>query len=60
VELNGTVILNADLAKVTEFQGNKTHPGKDRLRGYFGFAGHNDPVQFRNIALKNIDSTGSR
>jgi hypothetical protein len=60
VELNGTVILDTDLAKVTEFHGNKTHPGKDRLRGYFGFAGHNDPVQFRNITLKNIDAPGAR
>ena len=56
VELNGTVILDADLAKVTEFQGNKAHPGKDRLRGYFGFAGHNDPVQFRNISIKVLEA----
>lgn len=57
VELNGNVILKTDLAKVTEFYGNKAHPGKDRLRGYFGFAGHNDPVQFRNIAIKGLEAT---
>ena len=33
VELNGTVIFNADLSKVTEFLGNKPHPGKDRTSG---------------------------
>lgn len=54
VELNGTVILNADLSKVTEFMGNHPHPGKDRPSGHFGFAGHNDPVCFRNIQIKRL------
>ena len=55
VELNGTPILDADLSKVTEFMGNKPHPGKDRPSGHFGFAGHNDPVEFRNIEIKKLD-----
>ncbi len=55
VELNGYVILDTDLSKVTEFLGNRPHPGKDRTRGYFGFAGHSDPVEFRNIAIKELD-----
>lgn len=54
VELNGTVILDCDLSKVTEFMGNSPHPGKDRASGYFGFAGHSDPVMFRNIAIKKL------
>lgn len=54
VELNGTVILNADLANVTEFMGGHPHPGKDRKVGSFGFAGHNDPVAFRNISIKKL------
>ena len=33
---------------------NSAHPGKDRTRGNFGFAGHNDPVAFRNITLKPL------
>jgi hypothetical protein len=52
VELNGTTILETDLSKVTDFMDGKAHPGKDRKSGYFGFAGHNDPVQFRNIEIK--------
>ena len=32
VELNGTIILNADLAEVKEFMGGKPHPGKDRKK----------------------------
>jgi hypothetical protein len=54
VELNGTVILNCDLSKVTDFMGGHPHPGKDRTWGHFGFAGHNDPVMFRNIAIKRL------
>jgi hypothetical protein len=54
VELNGTVILNTDLSKVTEFMANKPHPGKDRTAGHFGFAGHNDPVAFRNVKIKKL------
>ena len=55
VELNGTPILNADLSTVTEFLANKPHPGRDRLSGHFGFAGHNDPVMFRNISIKPLN-----
>lgn len=54
VELNGTVILDADLAKVdpATVMAKSPHPGKDRIRGFFGFAGHSDPVAFRNIRVK--------
>ena len=54
VELNGTLILDADLSKVTEFMANTPHPGKDRKSGHFGFAGHDDPVMFRNISIKPL------
>jgi hypothetical protein len=54
VELNGSVILNADLSKVEELMANTPHPGKDRTEGFFGFAGHNDPVRFRNISIKKL------
>jgi hypothetical protein len=56
VELNGTVILDADLATVTEFKDNTPHPGKDRTTGFFGFAGHNDPVEFRNVSIKTLST----
>lgn len=55
VELNGTVILDTDLAKVTEFMAGHPHPGKDRVAGHFGFAGHNDPVMFRNISIQPLN-----
>jgi len=55
VELNGTTILNCDLSTVKEFMHNSAHPGKDLTRGGFGFAGHSDPVMFRNICIKKLD-----
>lgn len=54
VELNGSVIVDADVSKVTEFKDDLPHPGKDLKRGHFGFAGHNDPVMFRNVAIKKL------
>ena len=54
VELNGTVILDTDLSTVTDYMANHPHPGKDRTSGHFGFAGHNDPVEFRNVQIKKL------
>lgn len=54
VELNGSVILDGDLSTVTDIMADTPHPGKDRTSGFFGFAGHNDPVMFRNIAIKTL------
>ena len=54
VELNGSTINNADVSKITRFMANSPHPGKDRPSGFFGFAGHNDPVMFRNIRIKSL------
>ena len=54
VELNGYVILDADLSKVTDFMGGHPHPGLQRESGYFGFAGHGDPVEFRGVSIKKL------
>lgn len=54
VELNGAVILDADLSTAKDFMANSPHPGKDRTSGHFGFAGHNDPVSFRNVSIKKL------
>ena len=58
VELNGFVILEADLSKVdmATVMGKTPHPGKDRKNGYFGFAGHNDPAEFRQVSLKDLSA----
>jgi len=54
VELNGTRIMATDLSKVTDFMENSPHPGKDRTSGHVGFAGHNDPVRFRNVDIRSL------
>lgn len=54
VELNGSQIVNTDLAAVTETMQNKVHPGKTRTAGHFGFCGHGDAVAFRNIQIRPI------
>ena len=55
VELNGTLILNADLANVEKpMYDIGKFKGRLRKSGYFGFAGHGDAVSFRNISIRNI------
>ncbi len=55
VELNGNVILDTDLSTVREYMANSPHPGKERTSGFFGFAGHGDPVEFKNVSIKPLD-----
>ena len=54
VELNGNLITEGDVSKVTEFMGGKPHPGMNRTSGSFGFAGHGDAVQFRAVRIKKL------
>ena len=50
------MILDADLSEgPTQYMANSPHPGKDRTKGFFGFAGHGDPVAFRNVQVKPLD-----
>lgn len=60
VELNGTTVVDADVSGFnpedgSQFMHGSKHPGLLRTKGYFGFAGHNDPVEFRNIFLKTLE-----
>ncbi len=54
VILNGNLLLDEDLSKVDTFMANQKHPGLSLKEGHFGFAGHSDPVAFRNIKIKRI------
>lgn len=54
VELNGTRILDTDLATVESYLDEAAHPGKERRKGHFGFCGHSDPVQFRRVFVKAL------
>jgi hypothetical protein len=55
VFLNGAKVIDADVSTVKEFMHNSPHPGLTRTKGSFGFAGHSDPVQFRNIRIKPLE-----
>ncbi len=54
VELNGFTILDADLSEVTESKDGPVPAGTHNKRGHFGFAGHHDPVAFRNISIREL------
>ncbi|MBC8405406.1 MAG: DUF1080 domain-containing protein [Planctomycetes bacterium] len=54
VVLNGTTILHQDVSQLGDPIDGQKHPGKTLTSGHFGFAGHNDPVQFRNIQMRNL------
>jgi len=56
VTLNGTVILDGDLAEASKngTADHRDHPGLNRTSGYIGFLGHGDVVRFRNIRVKDL------
>jgi hypothetical protein len=54
VTLNGKVITEGDLSKVTGEAVLKKHPGLRRADGYIGFLGHGSLVEFRNIRIKEL------
>ena len=54
VELNGFTILDADLKEVKESKDGPVPPGAKSKVGHFGFAGHRDPVAFRNIRIREL------
>lgn len=54
VTLNGTKILDVDIDKLDRSKIEHPPKGLDRRRGHIGFAGHNDPVQFRSFKVKKL------
>lgn len=54
VTLNGTKILDVDMDKLDRTQIKHVPKGLDRQRGFIGFAGHSDPVAFRNFRVKRL------
>jgi hypothetical protein len=54
VELNGAVILDADLGLVHEFMEDEPHPGKERRSGYFGVTDEGSPVEYRRIEIREL------
>jgi len=57
VTLNGTVITDADISKISKSIDHHEHPGLHNPRGYISWLGHGnppDPVEFRNVRIKEL------
>ena len=53
VTLNGTKVLDVDTTTFDRSQIAHPPKGLDHTKGYIGFAGHNDPVEFRSFKVKH-------
>jgi hypothetical protein len=54
VTLNGTKILDVDIDQLDRSKIAHPPKGLDRRKGHIGFAGHNDPVEFRSFKIKEL------
>ena len=54
VILNGHTILDVNLDDVKDPEILKEHTGLKRKSGHLGFLGHNEPIEFRNIRIKEL------
>lgn len=57
VILNDATILDVDTDAVSDAALLAKHPGLLRLSGHVGFLGHNEPVEFRNIRIRDLSGT---
>jgi len=54
VILNGDVIVDADIAGITDTMDHKQHPGLHNAKGHIGWLGHGTRVDWRNIRIKEV------
>ena len=54
VVLNGHTILDVNLDGVKDPEIIAKHPGLKRRSGHVGFLGHDEPIEFRNIRIKEL------
>ena len=55
IELNGAVIVDANLDELEKK--HPKHKGVKRRSGHICFAGHGDPVQFKNITILELPAS---
>ena len=56
VTVNGNVVVDADLSKIDTSKLEHVPKGLQRPSGFLGLAGHNDPVEFRNIEVRRLNA----
>jgi hypothetical protein len=55
IKLNGTTIVDVEnLDTVETPHPREQHPGLKNEKGHIGFLGHGDPLEFRNIRIKEL------
>jgi len=54
VFLNGEAIVATDLDQFKQGPNKSDHAGLYRTKGFVGFLGHGDPVEFRNVRIKAL------
>ena len=56
VILNGVTILDVDIDEVDKpgIHRGLPHPGLKRTKGHIGFLGHGDPIEFRNLRIREL------
>lgn len=54
ITVNGKVVVDADISKIDKTLDDHEHPGLHNAKGYIGWAGHGDPVAFRNVRIKEL------
>ncbi|MDA1313325.1 MAG: DUF1080 domain-containing protein [Acidobacteria bacterium] len=54
VVLNGHTILDVNMDDVKDAEILAKHPGLQRKSGHVGFLGHDEPIEFRNVRIKEL------
>ena len=54
INLNGTMVVDADLDTMKDPRILRQHPGLARTTGHIGLLGHRSHVEFRNIRVKEL------
>ncbi len=54
INLNGTMVVDADLDSMKAPEVLRRHPGLARRSGHIGFLGHRSHVEFRTVRIKEL------
>lgn len=54
VTLNGTLILDTDVAEIRDQEKLRRHAGIKNAKGHIGLLGHGTRVEFRNLRIKEL------